>query len=108
MESNSAFKRLQTVSSATKKYINFDELSIGEHSIKYFQLAKSKFGLRVEVVLTSGASVGLPERFHREFATQSDIDALNEHQHIMIYMGKDARRSNRIMLDFKLQEPIQE
>lgn len=107
MNSNSAFNRLQTVCSATKRYINFEELPIGEHPIKYFQLGKSKFGMRVEAVLCSGSSVGLPERFHREFATQEDIDTLNERQHILVFKGKDKQRNNRIMLEFKMQEPTQ-
>jgi hypothetical protein len=107
MDSISAFARLQNVCTATKKYINFDELPIGEHLVKYFQLDKSKFGMRVEAVLCSGNTIGLPERFHREFPTQIDIDALNENQHILVYKGKDKQRNNRIMLDFILQKPKQ-
>lgn len=104
MNSASAFNRLQTVCSATKKYIKFEELAIGEHPIKYFQLGQSKFGIRVEAVLSSGSIIGLPERFHREFASQSDIDALNESQHTLIFKGKDKQRNNRIMLEFKMIE----
>jgi hypothetical protein len=95
--------RLSNACNITKKYINFDDLPIGEYAVKHFQLEKSKFGERLEAQLSSGVIIGLPERFYREFSTQEDVDALNSAQRIMVYQGKEKKQNNRILLKFKTQ-----
>lgn len=97
---NSAFQRLQNACNFPKKYLNFDELSIGFHPVQKFQLNTSRYGTRIEVLLQNGSIVGLPERFYNTNSSQTDIDELNNSQYIMEYIGKDKNNKNRLMLDF--------
>lgn len=91
--------RLNNVCNFTTKYINFGQLAIGEHHVRKFQLSTSKFGERLEAVLSGGTTITLPERFYLEFSTQTDVDALNATKKILNYKGKDLNNRNRIMMD---------
>lgn len=63
-------------------------------------IERTKFGACI-VVYIEGDMLYLPKRFMK-IIKADDIEKLNKIKHVMIYKGKDAAKSNRILLDFEI------
>lgn len=93
-----AFNLLKSAS-INKPYCSFSELPVGEYIIAEFALVDTKFGERLRVDLGE-KYVYLPMRYAVKM-TNDLVAELNETPMVMIYMGKNPKKHNKIILDFK-------
>lgn len=101
----SAFKKLESACKVSVAFKSFDELEIGAYDVIQFKFMDTRFGKKV-VVVCADFMVSLPERFSKAITTDEDIDELNSEKTTMIYTGRDAKRMNRINVDFQ-KAPIE-
>lgn len=80
--------------------VSFKDLQIGDYLVTEFKLVETKnFGLRLTVIL-EGRQVFLPKRFAKDITPEIVAD-LNKTPKIMSYIGRDEKRMNMVILDFK-------
>lgn len=70
----------------SEKFQNISELREGDYAIDAFRLIKTKFGLRLGVLIRRNI-VFLPCRFAKHISSQEDVDELNQTRYIMKYDG---------------------
>lgn len=102
MDSLSLLKRAANAVS----YLKFEDLEIDrEYSIDRFEfLSDTKYGACV-VVYINGDLLYLPKRFNKIFTSADQVEELNKGpKHVLIYKGKDAKRSNRALIDFEMDK----
>lgn len=87
------------------QYINFDQLTIGEHLVNQIEIGNTKEGNRLRVSLADNTFLFLPQRFMNQM-TPETIKELNSHELLLVYGGKDPKCRNRLILDFKLADSI--
>lgn len=80
-----------------KKFISFKNISPGEFLVKNFSVVDTQHGVRIQIEVDNGYMY-LPERFS---VLSQSLDELNKSPKIMVYKGKDANDTNRLMLEFK-------
>lgn len=63
---------------------------------------ETQYGKKLAVVTDQFTCI-LPDRFAHIVVTEGAIEELNQTPCVMKYSGKDAKRQNRIMVDFEKQ-----
>lgn len=97
----SSFSLLKNAS-CNKPYCAFSNLSIGDYLVTDFALVETKYGPRLRVDLGEKI-LTLPERYARDM-THEKVLELNDSPKWMSYYGRDPRKNNKILLDFKTME----
>lgn len=96
---------LLKLAATPQEYINFDQLTIGEHLVDKIEIGTTKDGKRLRVSLADNTYLFLPERFMKQM-TPEIVEELNSHELLLVYGGKDPKCRNRLILDFKLADSI--
>lgn len=92
----------------TKKYYNWGDLQPGRYAVNHFELLEN-FGLKLFVFLENGYELQMPERVFKKFNQQTQIDKMNTEKYILQYDGKDARKGNKLIIQFhKVEENVAE
>lgn len=78
-----------------RSYKSFNDLAVGEYTVKNFSVADTKYGERLRVDC-DGFYLFLPERLSTpKIIAPDNIDKMNKRQQIMIFRGKDAELRGR-------------
>ncbi|XP_031639728.1 uncharacterized protein LOC116351728 [Contarinia nasturtii] len=77
---------------------NFDQLSVGRHTVKKFSYVQTDYGKKVRVDLGK-CHMFLPDRFSLNPSQIKDLNRLPKV--VMIYGGKDKDRGGRLILNFE-------
>lgn len=85
--------------SCNKAYCSFGDLAIGDYLVTNFTLVKTKYETRVRVDL--GEQYLLHPVRYAEGMTYERIAQMNEKPKWMCYYGKDPKKNNKILLDFR-------
>lgn len=80
--------------------VSFKDLPIGDYIVTEFKLVTTKnYGVRLTAIL-GDKQVFLPNRFSKDI-TEEIVTDLNKTPKIMSYTGRDERRGDMVLLDFK-------
>lgn len=95
-----AFNKLESACRVAVSFKSFNEIEIGAYNVTEFKFMDTRFGKKI-VVVTEDFMAFLPDRFSKAITTDEEIAELNSEQTIMLYGGRDAKRMNRIMVEFQ-------
>lgn len=85
---------------ASRRYISFDDLAVGEYKVNKFSFVESTYGRRIRVELDDGYMF-LPRRY-MDLVTNKDMQHLNKTApKIMKYDGKDVEQKNMLLISFR-------
>lgn len=95
--SMSAMEKLRAACDRSKNYQSFNDLAVGDYIVHEFSSVDTNHGRRVRIFLEHHYMY-LPERFNT--LSDEEVAELNSSPKVMVYGGKDAKKNNRLILDF--------
>lgn len=98
-----AFDLLQNAC-GNKQYCSFANLPLGDHLVTEFSFVETQYGPRIRADI-GDRYIYLPERFTQKL-TRENLAELNDTQTVLCYYGRDPKRNNKIILDFKKIEDL--
>lgn len=88
--------------SSFKKYISFNDLSIGDYVVSSFKLVTTQYGEKIRCEIGDKV-VFIPTRFIEELEggenIRSKLNQLNDGKYWLLYRGKDVSRENRLRIE---------
>lgn len=91
---------MEALKSASRPYISFDNLEIGEYKVNKFSFVESTYGRRIRIELDTGYMF-LPRRY-MDLVSNQDLQLLNKSApKIMQFDGKDEGQQNMLKIAFR-------
>lgn len=91
---------MDALNAASRAYISFDSLSIGEYKVHKFSFVESTYGRRIRIELDHGYMF-LPRRYMDLVTTQVMHQLNKTAPKIMKYGGKDAELKDMLLISFE-------